>query len=120
MVLMVCGWPSKGHMATDTDCGRKDVMGSHQKNLQSAGRDSYGPTDSIRRCHELQYSDFDSVQGLLESMREYQHMAPSKLSDANLESILWSKVPYVIQREVGEMKEWTLNELFQRLLKAES
>ena len=42
------------------------------------------------------------------------------VSDANLESILWNKVPYAIQREVGEMKEWTLNELFQRLLKAES
>ena len=53
-------------------------------------------------------------------MREYQHIAPSKLSDANLESILWNKVPYAMQREVGEMKEWTLNEVFQRLLKAES
>ena len=49
-------------------------------------------------------------------------MAPSKLSDANLESILWNKVPYAMQQEVGEMKEWTLkfNKLFQRLLKAES
>ena len=53
-------------------------------------------------------------------MREYQRMAPNKLSDANLESILWNKVPYAMQREVGEMKEWTLNEQFQRLLKAES
>ena len=53
-------------------------------------------------------------------MREYQHIAPSKLSDANLESILWNKVPYAMQREVGEMKEWTLNEVFERLLKAES
>ena len=49
-------------------------------------------------------------------------MAPSKLSDVNLESALWNKVPYAMQWEVEEMKEWTLkfNELFQRLLKAES
>ena len=49
-------------------------------------------------------------------------MAPSKLSDVNLESILWNKVPYAMQREAGEMKQWTLkfNEPFQRLLKEES
>lgn len=66
------------------------------------------------------YSGFGSVQEPLESMREYQCMVPSKLSDANLESILWNNVLYAKQREVGEMKEWTLNELFQRLLRVES
>ena len=37
------------------------------------------PQTAYRRCHELQYKEFGSVQGLLESMREYQRMAASKL-----------------------------------------
>ena len=41
------------------------------------------PQTAYRRCHELQYSDIGSVQGLLEVMREYQRMALSKLSDWN-------------------------------------
>ena len=45
-------------------------------------------------------------------------MAPSKLSDANLESILWNKVSYAMQWEVGEMKEWILNELFSETAEA--
>ena len=72
------------------------------------------------QCHELRYEDFGSVQALLESMREYQRIAPEKLSDTSLESILWNKVPYALQREVGELKDWALQELFQRLLKAEA
>ena len=47
-------------------------------------------------------------------------MEPNKLSDANLESILWNKVPYAMQQEIEEMKERTLKELFQRPLKVES
>ena len=78
------------------------------------------PQTAYQRCHELQYNGFGSVQGLLEAMREYQRMTPSKLSDANLKSILWNKVPYAMQQEVGKIKEWSLDELFQRLLKAES
>ena len=65
------------------------------------------------------YDSFGSVQGLLESMRDYQCMAPQKLSDANLESILWNKVPIKLQKEVGQMTEGSLQELFQKLLKAE-
>ena len=53
-------------------------------------------------------------------MREYQRLAPDRLSDTNLESILWNKVPVILQKEVGEMKDWSLQELFQRLLKAEA
>jgi len=49
--------------------------------------DSLEFTTAYQRCHELQYDNFGSVQGLLESMRDYQRMAPQKLSDANLESI---------------------------------
>ena len=78
------------------------------------------PRTAYFRCHELRYEDFGSVQALLESMREYQRIAPEKLSDTNLESILWNKVPYTLQREVGELKDWALQELFQRLLKAEA
>ena len=50
------------------------------------------PRTAYQRCHDLQYNSFGSVQGLLEAMRDYQCMAPQKLSDANLESILWNKV----------------------------
>ena len=56
---------------------------------------------------------------LLEAMRDYQRMAPQKLSDANLESILWNKVPIKLQKEVGQLTEGSLQELFQKLLKAE-
>ena len=52
-------------------------------------------------------------------MRDYQRMAPQKLSDANLESILWNKVPIKLQKEVGQLTEGSLQELFQKLLKAE-
>ena len=59
-------------------------------------RGQYGihmdPRTAYQRCHDLQYNSFGSVQGLLEAMRDYQRMAPQKLSDANLESILWNKV----------------------------
>ena len=78
------------------------------------------PRTAYFRCHELRYEDFGSVQALLESMREYQRIAPEELSDTNLESVLWNKVPYTLQREVGGLKDWALQELFQRLLKAEA
>ena len=77
------------------------------------------PRTTYQHCHDLQYDRFGTVQGLLESMRDYQHMAPQKLSDANLESILWNKVPIKLQKEVGPMTEGSLQELFQKLLKAE-
>lgn len=37
-------------------------------------------------------------------------MAPQKLSDANLESILWNKIPVKIQKEVGQMSEGSLQD----------
>ena len=86
-------------------------------------RGQYGvhmdPRTAYQRCHDLQYDSFGSVQGLLEAMRDYQRMAPQKLSDANLESILWNKVPIKLQKEVGQLTEGSLQELFQKLLKAE-
>ena len=74
---------------------------------------------AYQHCHDLQYDSCGSVQGLLESMRDYQRMAPQKLSDANLESILWNKVPIKLQKEVGPMTEGSLQELFQKLFKGE-
>ena len=55
--------------------------------------------------------------GLLESMRDIKEW--HKLSDANLESILWNKVPVKLQKEVGQMTEGSLPKTFQKLLKAE-
>ena len=51
-------------------------------------------------------------------MRDYQHMAPQQLSDAKLESFLWNKVPIKLQKEVSQMTEGSLQELFQKWLKA--
>ena len=59
------------------------------------------------------------MQALLEAMREYQRLAPDKLSDTNLESILWNKVPVKLQKEVGEMKEWALQEAEARVQERE-
>ena len=78
------------------------------------------PRTAYLRCHELQYSDYTSVQGLLETMKDYQRKAPEQLSNDNLISILWNKVPYKLQKEVGEINDWSLQELLQRLLRAES
>ena len=75
------------------------------------------PRTAYLRCHELQYSDYTSVQGLLEAMKDYQRKAPDHLSNDNLISILWNKVPFKLQKEV---KDWSLQELLQRLLRAES
>ena len=71
-------------------------------------------------CHELQYGDFHSVQGLLEAMKDYQQTAPDQLSNENLISILWNKVPIKLQKEVGEIKDWSLQELLHCLLRAEA
>ena len=47
-------------------------------------------------------------------------MVPQKLIDTLLESILWNKVPIKLQREVKEVTDGLVQELLQRLLKAES
>ena len=60
------------------------------------------------RCHELRYEDFASVKGLLGSMKDYQRKAPDQLTDDNLLSILWNKAPYRLQKEVGDIKDWSL------------
>lgn len=78
------------------------------------------PRTAYLRCHELRYEDFLSVKGLLESMKDYQRKAPDQLTDDNLLSILWNKAPYRLQKEVGDIKDWSLQELFERLLRAEA
>ena len=44
---------------------------------------------------------------------------PSQLSNDNLISVLWNAVPFKLQKEAGEIKDWSLQEL-QRLLRAEA
>ena len=78
------------------------------------------PRTAYQRCHELRYDQFSSVQGLLDAMRDYQRMAPHKLRDETLESILWNKVPVELQQEVKEITDGSVQELLQKLLRAES
>ena len=48
-------------------------------------------------------------------------MAPQKLTDVCLESILWNKVPVELQREVKEITtDGSVHELLQKLLRAEA
>ena len=86
-------------------------------------RGQYGvhmdPRTAYQRCQDLQYEQFKSVQGLVDAMRDYQRMAPQKLTDAALESILWNKVPLKLQREVREITDGSVQELLQKLLHAE-
>ena len=86
--------PAKATWQQTLTTEEKASWGSIKKIYQAQFGFHMDPQTAYRRCHELQYNDFGSVQGLLESMREYQRIAPSKLSDANLELILWNKVPY--------------------------
>ena len=65
-------------------------------------------------------SQFGSAQGLLSAMRNYQRMAPEKLSDATMESILWNKVPIELQQELKEIPDGSVQELLQKLLRAEA
>ena len=88
-------------------------------------RGQYGihldPRTAYQCYHELQYEQFGSVQGLLNSMREYQRMAPLKLTDGVLESILWNKVPVELQNEVKEITtDCSVQELLHILLLAEA
>ena len=55
------------------------------------------PRTAYQHCHELQYEQFGSAQGLVAAMREYQRIAPQKLTDVCLEPILWDKVPVELQ-----------------------
>ena len=65
------------------------------------------PRTVYQRCHELNYEQFGSAQGLLEAMRDYQRLAPTKLTDETLESILWNKAP-VGSKDGSVQKRWYL------------
>ena len=102
---------------TDTDRGswkaiKRVYLGQYGIHLD--------PRTAYQRCHELQYDQFSSVQGLVDAMRDYQRMAPQKLRDETLESILWNKVPIELQQEVKEITDGSVQELLQKLLKAET
>ena len=94
------------------------------KCIVKAFRGQYGvhvdPRTAYQRCNELRYEQFGSAQGLLNAMREYQRMAPEKLNDSILESILWNKVPVELQQEVKEITDGSVQELLMKLLRAES
>ena len=47
-------------------------------------------------------------------------MALDQLSNNNLMSVLWNKVPFNLQKEVSEIKDRSLQDLLQRLLRAEA
>ena len=52
-------------------------------------------------------------------MQDYQRLAPTKLTTETLESILWNKAPVELQKEVKEIPDGSVQELIQRLLRAE-
>jgi len=107
---------------------QQTVLAEHKTDwskITEVYRGQYGvhldPRTAYQRCHELQYEQFGSVQGLLNSMREYQRMAPLKLTNEVLESILWNKVPVELQKEVKEITtDGSVQQLLHKLLRAEA
>ena len=103
-------------LTTEDKCSWEKIKAAYQA--------QYGihidPRTAYQRCHELQYDQFNSVQGLMTAMRDYQRMAPTRLTDSVLESILWNKVPISLQRELKEITMGSVQELLQKLLRAES
>ena len=130
-----CGWTDKERARWFSWFIRGPAKSTWQRTIKPTDKSSwntivsvykgqYGvhmdPRTAYQRCHELQYSQFLSVQGLMNAMRDYQRMAPRKLTDDTLESILWNKVPLELQQEVKEITDGSVQELLQKLLRAES
>ena len=69
------------------------------------------PRTAYQRYYKLQYNQFDSVQGLMSAMRDYQRMAPGMLTDTVLESILWNKAPVSLQQKIKEITVGSVQEL---------
>ena len=44
------------------------------------------PRPAYQHCHELQYNQFGSVQGLMSAMSNYQRISPGMLTGSVLES----------------------------------
>ena len=95
MVLMVYRRPSKGHMVAY-------IVKQRERFIRRLIKCYMDPRIVYLRCHKLQCDELGSVQTPLKTLKEYQCLTPNKLSDINLESVLWNKVTVVLQKEVGE------------------
>ena len=117
-------WFLSGPAKATWQCTLKDTDKTSWQKIVEIYRGQYGihldPRIAYQKCQELQYSQFGSIQGLLDAMRGYQCVAPEKLSDATMESILWNKVPIALQQELKEIPDGSVQELLQRLLRAEA
>ena len=130
-----CGWQDKQRAKWFSWFLSGPAKATWQRTLKDSDKESwqsivkiyrgqYGvhldPRIAYQKCQELQYSQFGSAQGLLNAMRDYQRMAPKKLTDATMESILWNKVPIALQQELKEIPDGSVQELLQKLLRAET
>ena len=130
-----CGWQDKQRAKWFSGFLSGPAKATWQRTLKDSDKESwqsiveiyrgqYGvhldPRIAYQKCQELQYSQFGSAQGLLNAMRDYQRMAPEKLIDATVESILWNKVPIALQQELKEIPDGSVQELLQKLLWAET
>ena len=92
MVLVVTFWSSEVDLAENSEVNTQRVLGRDCR-FVCIEANQYGvhidPRTAYQRCHELQYEQFKSVQGLVDAMRDYQRIAPQKLTDTVLESILY-------------------------------
>ena len=113
-----CGWRDKqrAHWFSWFITGPAKIMWqrtltteekSSRERIVATFKAQYGihidPRTAYQRCQELHYDQFHSVQGLMSAMREYQRMAPTMLTDAVMESILWNKVPVSLQQKIKEL-----------------
>ena len=82
-------------------------------------KEQYGvhldPRAAYQRCQKLQYEQLSSLQGLLDAMKDYLRMAPNKLTDDVLESILLNLSLYIKL----EFSDGSVQALVNKLLKAE-
>ena len=130
-----CGWQDKQRAKWFSWFLSGPAKATWQRTLKDSDKESwqsivkiyrgqYGvhldPRIAYQKCQELQYSQFGSAQGLLNAMRDYQRMAPENLTDATMESILWNKVPIALQQELKEIPDGSVQELLQKLLRAET
>ena len=121
-----CGWQDKQRAKWFSWFLSGPAKATWQRTLKDSDKESwqsivkiyrgqYGvhldPRIAYQKCQELQYSQFGSAQGLLNAMRDYQRMAPKKLTDATMESILWNKVPITLQQELKEIPDGSVQEL---------
>jgi len=86
-------WLPSGPAKVSWQCTLKPADELQWDKIVEVFQGEYGihldPRTAYQCCHELRYEQFGSAQGLLTAMHEYQHMAPSKLTDICLESILF-------------------------------